>query len=97
MNMANARRHAVRILLEQARAARRGGSLLRRHSLPGPGGLSILSTLATLAVGCLIDGAIVAQLAYITDGRRGGRLSYGTRRAGTLRSIGSETRESPRA
>lgn len=35
------------------------------------------STLAILAAGCLIDGAIVAVLAYLTDGRRAARPLYG--------------------
>ena len=38
----------------------------------------MLSTLAMLTVGCLIDGAIVALLAYLIDGRRAARLLYGT-------------------
>jgi hypothetical protein len=37
----------------------------------------MLSTLAILAAGCLIDGAIVAVIAYLTDGRRAARPLYG--------------------
>jgi hypothetical protein len=58
--------------------------------------MDTVSVRAAVAVGCLIDGAIIALLAYMTDGRRGARLLYGTRPAGTLRSIGSESCESLR-
>ena len=69
---------------------------MRRH-LPGLGGLSMLSTLATLAVGCLIDGAIVALLAYMTDGRRGARRFHGTPHTGASRNpLGVETELLPR-
>jgi len=69
---------------------------VRRH-LPGLGGLSMLSTLATLAVGCLIDGAIVALLAYMTDGRRGARRFHGTPHTGASRNpLGVETELLPR-
>ena len=39
----------------------------------------MLSILAMLAAGCLIDVAIVAVLAYLTDGRRAARPLYGAR------------------
>jgi hypothetical protein len=49
--------------------------------------MTLPSTLAILAAGCLIDGLIVFALAHLTDGRRSARSLYGAWRAPFLRSL----------
>jgi len=47
----------------------------------------LLSTIAILAAGCLIDGALILLLARLTDGRRAARALYGARAGPVVRSL----------
>jgi hypothetical protein len=47
----------------------------------------LLSTIAILAAGCLIDGALILLLARLTDGRRPARALYRAPVAHVFRSL----------
>jgi len=47
----------------------------------------LLSTIAILIAGCLIDGALILLLARLTDGRPSAAALYGARVAPVVRSL----------
>jgi hypothetical protein len=54
---------------------------------PAQEGRTVLSTIAILAAGCLIDVALILLLARLTDGRRPARALYGARAAPVVWSL----------